>query len=104
MKSEQLKKIAEYMGKTFQENRGDNIYIKHAGFQHGFPYRPDEDNDQLIELIEKLIHLHNLNIRGGFAGTDTLIYDRENNWIAEGKTLAEAVCNAIIQIIDDSNE
>jgi len=57
-------------------------------------YNPLTNNDQMVEIMEKLIHLHNLSIHGGFAGTDTTIRNREGRSIADGKTIHEAVCNA----------
>ena len=111
MKAETLKKIAECMYPN--ENidiEDDEVWIMNypstapggRGYKIlGTQFNPIADNNQMVEIMEKLIHLHNLEIKGGFACTDTIISNRNNIQIAYGKTLPEAVVIAASELVKD---
>lgn len=51
--ADNLRKVAEYIGKYVQSITDGVVYIKHAGFQQGIPYTPhikNSDQDSEIEV------------------------------------------------------
>ena len=92
MKPEQLKVIAEGMGYKIQNIDPSSVYVKHAGFTvYGFPYNPLTNNDQMVEVMEKLSRHGILEIDSNIKGECFVTYDSHDY---SGKTINEAVCNA----------
>jgi len=90
MKAEQLKVIAEGMGYEV-------AYINTIGavFIHGkLPsrYNPLTNNDQMVEIIEKLARDDSLEIKITIGCKPLVTYNFADYYI--GKTINEAVCNA----------
>jgi len=104
MEAESLRKIAEALGYEAKVTPS-RCSIKTYPYDYCPKlerwklFDPKTNPAQLLEIIEKLIHLHNLKIQGGFSGTDTIITDRDGSQIAYGKTLPEAVLNAAEEFI-----
>ena len=106
MDSNDLKMLAEYMGhRTLMDLTGSDVLIskvtiKSEKKEYGYiTYNPLQNNDQLVELIEKL-------------KMDIVYWHQSKEWSAEitdkngkpttgvyGETLAEAVVNAAIEMV-----
>ena len=107
-----LKVITEGMGYeieyetylTYEVDKPD-IYAAYIGKgKNQVRYTPHTTNArQCMEIMSKLIHLHNLSVHGGFAGTDTTIRKNLSETVASGKTINEAVCLAAYEYFKDGS-
>jgi len=104
---EQLKRVAEYIGRIAHIRTFEGDYVT-AEYIHNFPdgesytmeetYNPLTNPEQLLELIEKLLSFE-------------AVIDKFNKtyWVRikskgiheTGKTLAEAVIKAVLEMIND---
>lgn len=102
LKPETLKKIAELLGYRIKPINPEwpYVYIEPENSRPNndelLPFSPLTNNDQLVECIEKL----KLDVKW-FEDT-CVIFDKAGDMLSEGKTLAEAACNAMAAIADES--
>lgn len=101
MNTEDLKLLAEYMGLDIDESaKSSEGIVCDSGIPcRSFIYNPLQNNDQLIKLIGMLIHKPHYYIRGGFDINYTVIYSKDGEFVAQGRTLAEAVVKAAIEMV-----
>lgn len=108
LKVEMLKVIAEGMGYTVRLSElneictsGDGVFIERGKVLNTTYYNPLTNNDQMVEIMEKLIHECIYHIRGGANPNDVHIRDKDYALVAKGKTINEAVCNAAYEYFKD---
>ena len=111
-----LKKIAEYMGyevrlsesnKTFNYGELGIWIVKKPPYMTGC-FSLSRNNDQLVELIEKLFdYRKHAAVTGGdgiwVAEGVWKVQVYKDGYVAEAETLAEAVIKAAVNIIDGEN-
>ena len=104
MKTEQLKVIAIGMDYEAWVNK-DTVYVKHAGFQEGFPYKPDTtNNDQMVEIMEKLkanLFWPVLDNDGETTHKASICIKPCEHVYGYSKTINEAVCIAAYEYFKD---
>lgn len=101
MEIEQLKIIADGMGYRTKVTPSrcaiaTNPYEHCPNLIRWVKYNPLQDNNQCMEIMEKIIHEGIYHIRGGANPDDVHIRDKDYTLIAKGKTINEAVCNAAL--------
>ena len=110
MNSEDLKKIAEYMRPEAANIRVDELNIVWVfGWKkdsQNFPirnkeeYNPLQNNNQLVELIEKLLSNDwEIFTDNGYFFLQHMTKNGNADKAIHDETLAEAVCNAVLEIV-----
>ena len=106
MNTEDLKLLAGYVGLNIDESAksSDGVVCDSGIPWHSFIYNPLQNNDQLVELIEKLFEYRkHIIVKGGdgiwVAQGLWKVQIYKDGFVSEGKTLAEAVVNAAIEMI-----
>jgi len=97
MEAEQLKVIAEGMGyeRVALRNISAPKEYQWIALLGSEAYNPLTDNDQMVEIMDRLIHVIDLFYFEPFVDGSFKIVDVETDKIiSEGKTINEAVCNA----------
>jgi len=94
MEPEQLKVIAEGMGYELNERgypvkyKGMEVFFLHVSDEQ--PYNPLTNNDQMVEIMERL----EIDVEYTKYGVETGLIVNTKNYYGKGKTINEAVCNA----------
>jgi len=93
MNPEQLKVIAEGMGYEVVVIR-DHVWYDYDEYDltKAKVYYPLTNNDQMVEIMEKLARTNSLEIKITLGCNPLITYDFTNYYA--GKTINEAVCNA----------
>ena len=107
METETLKKIAEYVGYETKTLKGSaKLYClknPNAQIPSYFEYIPLTNNDQMVEIMEKLLQEHGMFDFEKLKSGGVAIRDHwdDSKSLGGGKTVNEAVLNAASELVKD---
>ena len=105
MNAETLKKIAEYMGLSPRLTKINSGFVLEAkvGSYGWIDYNPLTNNDQMVEIMERLVREHGKLAFEVLKNENIEIQDywNEDKSYGEGRIINEAVLNAASELVKD---